>query len=318
MRHWIVVLGLSWACGGSEQQIAEVAEVTDTGADDPSAYIYEVEEVVPILALDEVEQGITDALVSVFTLDPLFLHQAYDEMVALSDDDCPYYYDYYYEDYDRYYWYDACTTDEGDAFSGYAIHSDWSGYEADGYTYDEYRYLSAQAKITHADGRVIEAAGYSSYYERTYPDYATAAYHYIVGDFRFDGPSAEGTWLAKDWSAYLYFYGAYYPGYPGNYVTTYGSLSGLDGLVNAIELDDVVLYQEALGSPCGIEPSGTISVRDDDGAWYDVDFQGPAYWGAPAFPPECDGCGEVYYRGTYQGEVCPEFSPLVDWQERPW
>ena len=59
-------------------------------------------------------------------------------------------------------------------------------------------------------------------------------------------------------------------------------------------------------------------MRDSEGEWYDVNFQGPPYQGARVLPNDCDGCGQVYYRGELLGEVCPDFSILTDWEDRPW
>ena len=61
-----------------------------------------------------------------------------------------------------------------------------------------------------------------------------------------------------------------------------------------------------------------MSIRDADGEWYQAIFDGPAFQGAEVFPPDCDGCGEVWFRGQRLGEVCPDFSAFTDWQDQPW
>ena len=61
-----------------------------------------------------------------------------------------------------------------------------------------------------------------------------------------------------------------------------------------------------------------MSVRDLDGDWYDVVFDGPTDWGADSDPDLCDGCGEAYFRGEDVGAVCPDFSGLNGWEGTPW
>jgi hypothetical protein len=96
------------------------------------------------------------------------------------------------------------------------------------------------------------------------------------------------------------------------------SVSGLTGELSAVRLNNIYMYSENLGSMCGIEPSGSIAVRDYAGNWYEAEFDGPKYYGAGTFPPDCDSCGRVYWRGELLGTVCPDFGLLVDWEERPW
>ena len=90
------------------------------------------------------------------------------------------------------------------------------------------------------------------------------------------------------------------------------------GTANSIWFDGVWIATEGQGSDCPIEPSGTISIRDDAGDWYDVEFQGPGYSGAASFPPECDGCGDVWYQGENLGQACVDFSAMTDWEGSPW
>ena len=79
-----------------------------------------------------------------------------------------------------------------------------------------------------------------------------------------------------------------------------------------------MIYSNELGSECDLEPYGTISVRDNDGNWVDVVFDGPAYWGAWAFQPHCDGCGMAYFRGEEVGPTCIDFSSWLEWENLSW
>lgn len=68
---------------------------------------------------------------------------------------------------------------------------------------------------------------------------------------------------------------------------------------------------------CSLEPTGYISVRDEDAFWYDLVFQptedddltGEGYADDPYLA--CDGCGTLYVRGIAQDvTVCPDFSAI--------
>lgn len=74
--------------------------------------------------------------------------------------------------------------------------------------------------------------------------------------------------------------------------------------------------EETAPDACALEPTGTISVRDEDAYWYDLVFQ-PAetddleggYEDDPLLA--CDGCGALYVRGVAQDlTVCPDFSAI--------
>ena len=238
------------------------------------------------------------------------------------DDDCPYVYDYYYESYGRTYWYDSCTSDDGTSYAGYGIHGRTQDYVDDTttYEYSDNAYFAGSAKVVAPNGDTLEAAGASSTYAFYYPAYDRYySYASIWGTFRWDGLGADASWLGQDLAVDLYTYAIDYDGYDvGVYTYLDGSLSGFAGAVNAVWFDGVLLQSEDVGSDCGIEPGGLISVRDDAGDWYDVVFDGPSYSGGFAFGPDCDGCGEAWFRGEAMGTVCPDFSSMFAWDTRPW
>lgn len=74
----------------------------------------------------------------------------------------------------------------------------------------------------------------------------------------------------------------------------------------------------AASTECVDEPTGWISLRDDDAYWYDLVFQpryaedatGDVYENYPY--GECEGCGTLYIRGVEQGTVCLDVSDLFD------
>ena len=97
-----------------------------------------------------------------------------------------------------------------------------------------------------------------------------------------------------------------------------GGLSGLGGDLDTVVFDAVTIFDESLGSTCPTEPGGVVSVRDVSGDWYDVVFDGPTEYGDESDPDLCDGCGAAYYRGEYLGQVCSDFTGMLDWEGTPW
>ena len=299
----------------------------DADADDDSEeYIFDPEDPSVDFSLDEIEWAMEEAIRIVRWIDPAKMHDAYDQVESDGDDNCPNYDDEYYEENERFHWRDACSVGSGGSFSGYAYSNYWGEYTDENETYDYggNAYFNGSARIEDSRGNTFIAGGSSSYYER----YRTSTgdgtfYQNMNGNYRFDDPDYFGSWLAEDVSVSLYHSSTMYVDdadhYGGGFSVYWNaSVSGLVGNINALQLTNIYMYSENTGSVCEIEPTGTISVRDNSGNWYEAEFDGPKYYDAGVFPPDCDGCGKVYWRGEYLGEVCPDFGLLVNWEERPW
>jgi len=305
---------------------------------DPTDYLHESETVEPTLTLAQIEQGIVDAIATVQSIDPAPLHAVYQaaqedgaatptELMALADTGaiagargCPNYnWDYYWEN-KRDYWRDACTVPEGGSFSGYAYSYDKGSYLDwdETYNYAGHAYFNGSAKVVDGLGYTFIGAGSSNYYERERTSTSDwTYYHSVSGNFRSDNPLYADTWLARDLNIYLYLYATRAAADDSTYVSLSASISGLDDTINAVRFEETLLYSEAIGSMCELEPSGKVALRGPEGNWYEAEFHGPKYSGAGSFPPDCDSCGTVYFRGQNIGEVCPDFTTLRVW-ERPW
>ena len=300
-----------------------------SGSDDGQStdeYVFEPEEPQVDLTLEEIEWAMEEAIRIVRWIDPGKMHDAYDQVEADGDENCPSYDEEYYEENERFHWRDACAVGSGGSFSGYAYsnyygeYSDESGY----YDYAGHAYFNGSARVEDSRGNTFIGGGYSSYYERhrNYTGDGTF-YQNMSGNYRFDDPNYYGTWLAEDINVSLYHQSNMYVDDADHYGGAFSvfwnaSISGLVGVVNALRLSNVYMYSENTGSMCEIEPSGIFAVRDSSGNWYEAEFDGPKYTGAGAFPPDCDSCGRVYWRGELLGEVCPDFGLLVNWEDRPW
>ena len=283
----------------------------------PSEYIYdEAGDPEPLLSIGELEESIQDVLAVIQQTNPALLTVSYDALrLDVGDDYCPYY--YYDESGDAYYgydyWYGNCTADGGASFDGYAYSYSYGEYTSGSYRYLDQGYLLMYGSVTDRFGEVLEVSG--SYYHDTYI-YNQYLYGYarLAGDVRWSSGAVEETWLGEEYSLNLTISHSQSPSGERD-LQLEGSLSGIPGVVNAALFEDVYLYS---GSACMLEPSGNISIRDSEGDWYLASFQGAPYSWAPVFSPECDGCGDVFYRGERMGSICPDFSAMTDWEVRPW
>jgi len=316
-----MLLALMFACTDVEIVDEPTEEL------EPSPYIYdEGEEVEPTLSANAVAASIDEALDIAVTLDAQPILDGYNAVMEAEEEGCP----DYYSDGDNTYWYDYCYTDEGAYFSGYGFGYSYTDYEADGYLYNgEQVYTISQ--IVSADGNTFEGGGAAYMLEADFiPDGENVphslGYSVIQGAFAYDGPEADGTWLngeiSPDLTVVVYSIpeNEIYPGYQGNLMQIQGGINGLVGDAGTVVFD-ITMHQDTVGNPCPEEPSGTISVRDADGLWYDVVYDGvEAFSGDDMDMDECDGCGQVWFRGQLVGDACTlDPSGLLDWEgATPW
>ncbi len=215
------------------------------------------------------------------------------------------------------FWFDSCTTDSGAYFDGYGYHYEYVG-ESDGSNTWTGFAINTLATITTADGHVFEGAGAAGYLTGVDAGGNDVWYSYVQPGFSYDGAAAEGTWLDDGLDPNMTWYALRVPASGGVAATLNGSAKVSDGPLAALVFNDILLLDELLGSSCPEEPHGSLSVLDNDGHWIDVYFDGPE-WEGPETPPElCDGCGAAWYRGTFLGEACFDFSPLADSDNFPF
>lgn len=295
----------------------DTADTAGDTADVPDDYVIdEPEDLGNLLGPDEVAAALEQAFVDFFELDPFLVLAAVDAAVEADDATCPYHYTDYEEAYGYDYWYGDCSTADGSDFSGYLYGIHYEPFGSYGYWYPDYGWWYGDMAIARADGQSFELSGYWSMYQQVYGAQHTV-YAYAYGEPAWEGAEYGDTWLGAGVSASFTVSGTWSPSTDAA-LTLDGGASGLDGVGNSIWFDGVYVASDGQGSDCPIEPSGTISLRDDAGDWYDVDFQGPAYAGASTFPAECDGCGDVWYQGQNLGQACIDVSALTGWEDSPW
>ena len=308
------------ACTPQEEEVTPVEELL------PSEYIYEESDPpTPTLSEQDVALAVQEALAVALEIDVQPLLDGYDGIMAYEEDGCP---DYYESD-GNLYWYDYCTTESGAYFSGYGFGYLYEDYLVDGYSYNGQQ-VYAIAEIYGPDGSTWEGGGSLGKLEALYVEEDniphTVGQMVINGSFGYDGPEADGTWLESgvvpDLAVVTYDVpeNEVYPDYVGKVLIVQGGLTGLGGDTDTVVLD-VSASAEALGNNCPEELAGTVSVRDGDGLWYDVTFHGvEAFSGDTVDDADCDGCGDIWFRGEYVGQAClDDASNLVAWEGAvPW
>ena len=298
-----------------------VAGCSETGSvlvDNPSPYIYDAEDQ-PHANLDISELAVTIQaaldLIGDLSAEPILA--AYDEVMQFQDGYCP----AYYATDDGTYWYDNCSV-EGSSYAGYAFTEDYDQID-DGYgNLITGRSLFGGATITTPTGDRFNASGGAGVFFTEVPaDGLTAVTQVINGTFEWTGASGNGTWLQTDvrpdleMASYLTEPNELLGAGKGLYIT--GAITNVTQTGSVVSFTDYWQTNEGLGATCEAEPHGTVSVRAEDGSWYDVVFDGD--WdGSPVDPDACDSCGRAFFRGDRIGEVCVDFSEGLNWEVSPW
>jgi hypothetical protein len=229
--------------------------------------------------------------------------------MASADRSCP----AFYTSDGGTYWSDSCSTSAGAEFSGYSQYVATVDHTTGNTTWNGSQMYTLASVETRA-GEVYNGAGSAAEMVGT-GEVGGARFTIwqssMTGGFGWDGTGAQGTWMGQGILPSVEIYAESYPSTGARRVELSGEVSGLGAAFDAAALDGVALANAEAGGSCEREPSGTISIRDSLGAWYEIALSGGG--GSAA----CDGCGTVSWRGEEVGEVCADFSPWIDWVS-PW
>ena len=302
MRRYAPFLMILSACGQEVEPTQVETATLDPGIDDaPAAYEYDPgDEVTNFLEVEDIGLAVQDALVATVQLhaDPVFA--AYHAVMAEADEQCPSYYSYDGNSF----WYDYCTSDSGAVFDGYGFYYLYEDYD-DGDRVWNGEALNGLARVTDSQGRVFDAAGEAGTMLSA-QDGWTIFYSYVYGGFTWDGDEADDTWMDTGARPDLVAYAAYADEGGGWYYYVDGDAGGVADGVAAVAFNELLLGNAAGGVKCTKEPIGDVSVRDEEGNWYLVDFDATQGSAGQA----CDGCGTVTVEGQSLGEACVDLSDL--------
>jgi hypothetical protein len=227
-----------------------------------------------------------DAAVSaVPRFDPLEVMNAFGGMLGWGDIACP----ALDPDWIGQSYFDVdCTAASGAAFQGWALWNWWHGTrDAAGNPCSDQVFYYGFVRAEDPDGAGFEAYGSLQYMSCTEADGTTTWSASIEGDF-YSEAADDRSFLSTRQPLSLFWTARDGPG--GHELTLDGALSGRTGAVESVRFDALTLTDG--------EPAGRVTLWDQRGAAYDVDFDGDG-----------DGCA---------GAVCVDWSPLVDWVGRPW
>lgn len=267
-----------------------------------TSWSYDEEREPPLYDAAQIEAQAADRLPQLLGIDPYPLYDAYNLAMSAQDRDCP----STYEIAGVIGWGAECSSASGWSYWGrsqglYVQHA-----AVEGVQYETYGTLLTNARMTSPDGEQLYIVGYSDLTE-TLDGSRRVIYSYLLGEFSWDGPGSEGTWLTDSLAVSLIVDSSWEPS---------GARSlRIDGGVASVGKDnptlnalDLVMTSAEAGASCTAEPTGALQLVTRDPQTYDITFDGTA----------CDGCGEVSYHGEDLGPACFDFSEMLDWEGRPW
>ena len=324
-----LLVGLSVACG-ADKDTTDRSGTTQPADPDPDPepgdseaeivdppegdYVADAsDDTVPDLDVEAITAAVDGAIAGALQVHGGPAVASYYEALAGMDASCP----VWGVDSGTPFWFDSCTSATGTTFDGYGYQYEYVEQSDGDVTWTGHAIYSV-ASITGPSGEVFRGAGGANYLTGVNEAGFDVWYSYVQPGFAYDGDAADGTWLADGVQPDVVWYALRDPVAGGAAASFSGTAQVAEGPVAAIVFTDILLIDEAWGSSCPIEPSGSLSVLDHEGNWIDLYFDGPEWEGSPTPEALCDGCGAAWYRGTYLGEACFDFSPMSDWEAYPF
>lgn len=302
-----MILLLIAACGPSEK---------GSVADSEAPYLLDESELdlpEPTFDADEASAAVEEALGALVAITAEPIVDAYQDAVEGADRSCP---TWYTSDDGQDYWYDDCTSSDGTSFQGYGALVAYAT-TSDGVALTG-SVVYGSGTITRPDGVTLSLNGAAGLLDGEGDNGVQTAMNVVDGDFSLD--DADEGWLATGLEPSLTMQALSYGDLRA--FSAAGTLAGLDTDIDAILADDMLIATEGTGTPCSLEPTGTLSLRGADGHWTDIIFDVPFDASTQTFGEMdadlCDGCGTAWFEGQEIGQACFDFSVLLDWDGSPW
>ncbi len=275
----------------------------------------------PTLGAEQVGGVAIAGLREFASLQPQVVTDAY-VAIAVHEDGCP-------EEFEEYYeagttvqlWYsDGCTTTLGVSFAGGGRYETFTSIDEAGHA-TEGANLNAEGasfSVAAMDGRSLMLSGAFAWSRGSGEDYTDASIE-ILGRATADATTAAGNrMLDGSISA---------SGYMFSYADADIKAMGGEGAWSGAGLGDARAFafagMQVYSLGCAAEPAGTLSLRDGEGFWHDVVFDGITMAAeGPEFHPElCDGCGNYLAAGEPGGQACVaqgEVTAMLAWEQWAW
>ena len=298
------MLLLIFACGANTDSLESIV---------PSDHPYDPDfSSVETLDFSQVNQSLSMALSNILSFNASTPLAIYSEAMLQSEPHCPSFYEYDGNSY----WFAACETEMGTAFDGYSF---FNAYEQTDYfqngTLFDIDVLNGAATIF-GDAGLSHWGGSASLGEGLTEEGAEAFVSILSGTFYFEGDVSP--WWQQGRSLNLVQYHVLHP-LPNDQSFQQVYLNGsvptdFPGL-SAVEFIEVLSLRDHPYVSCDLEPLGQLRFRTSEGIWVDVKFDVGQDW---SMTGPCDGCGTAFIDQEPIGQICPDFSGLFNWTERPW
>ncbi|MFM2244236.1 MAG: hypothetical protein RL071_310 [Pseudomonadota bacterium] len=287
------------AAGGADSGAGFVLE------GDPSAWAPGLSDPDPPapLSAEAVSDGLQRLIDHLHALDPLIHHDAYTAMFwanADPENGCPELGVHNGMDL----WRAECETWLGARFDGFNLNVRAGGWVEGPLNVLTYDWVTGHSTITSPEGVYFQSFGDVDLRVSDHSAGFRVWDGFVFGDFVWEDPSVEGTWVQQPTSHEVYFIYERHATHRAARLS--GGLTQLEGPVLAATFAD--LYLSTARDACAAEPNGALELRDNDGRWYTVALGDGT----------CDGCASFSLDGVTIGEACADWSPLTTWESWPW
>ncbi|MGC6508188.1 MAG: hypothetical protein ACON4U_07205 [Myxococcota bacterium] len=259
---------------------------------------------IDIDAISDLLQSHVDQLRHFDTM-PVLAEIAY--ILSEADETCP----TYYTNDENPYWADQCTSTAGAEFQGYGTSVSYEEMLLEDGTISSGSHYYGEGYLVSSSGVQLEIEGGlastdnigedGTYFHTRYLDgqvYNASSLDWTGWNY---GPRFQLTGARNPESGHQFFFGA----------------AELETETTAVFIDQLVMIND-IYNLCTLEPGATINVFTESSGWLTIDFHGPTFETWETDMSLCDGCGQVSQLGSSLGEVCIDFSDLINWENNPW
>lgn len=292
----------------------------DSAAVDPSAWSWASDvQRGPPLSAAQVEAALPALLGELRSFHGVDVVELYLDHMALRQEPCPYIERTEVYDPDLVvseYWYgDECTTEDGVYFDGYSYSREYTDRsQPDGLAYSGLDF-KGEAVVIEPDGATFIVGGFAYSYaglpRGNSPDRGWLSG--VQGSVTWTGAGHEGDWFTTARVAEISMEARLVSGRRS--VLVEGGVAGFEGDILGLVAGPLVALE---ASPCPQELGGKLALRDAEGRWYALSFDGATSEEESPDMSACDGCGALSLDGEALGSVCVSPDPLLDWGASPW
>jgi hypothetical protein len=291
------------ACGASDSGKSQGS------AQESGPYIADAPSINPPDTSDAtLSAGIAEALSAIMGFDFAPIETGYTAAMAGLDADCP----TWSSDGDTTFWFANCTSEDGTTFEGFGAAVDYADVPPENGVAYQGTFLNTVSTIQTPTGETFTGGGQAFDVSGSNGEGYELRNFGVSEGYSWTGNASMGTWMKDptvlDFVAFTQQSGDF------RTLEISGSISGLES-VEAVVFDGLLGLNAPLPEGCTAEPSGNISVLDQAGNWFDLEFNGMNTEGELETGAGCDGCATAWFLGYPLFEVCPNLDEIYDWAD---